>query len=58
MFPTRTIAGSRVAGWFAKSTDDVKKALGDPEKIVDLSDKKVYVYKDTKVVFSRTPVPM
>jgi len=33
------------------STDEVKKALGDPEKIVDLGEKKIYVYKDMKVVF-------
>ena len=34
------------------STDDVKKALGNPEKIVDLGAKKVYVYKDLKVIFN------
>lgn len=38
------------------STDEVKKALGDPEKIVDLGEKKIYVYKDMKVVFKDSQV--
>jgi hypothetical protein len=38
------------------STDEVKKALGDPEKIVDLGEKKIYVYKDMKVVFKNSQV--
>jgi len=38
------------------STDEVKKALGDPEKVVDLGEKKIYVYKDIKVVFKDSQV--
>lgn len=38
------------------STEEVKKALGDPEKIVDLGEKKIYVYKDMKVVFKDSQV--
>ena len=38
------------------STDEVKKALGDPEKIVDLGEKKIYIYKDIKVVFKDSQV--
>jgi hypothetical protein len=33
------------------STDEVKKSLGNPDKIVDLGAKQVYIYKDMKVVF-------
>ena len=33
------------------STDDVKKALGNPAKVVDLGAKQVYVYSDMKVIF-------
>ena len=33
------------------SPDEVKQALGNPEKIVDLGTKQMYVYKDMKVVF-------
>jgi hypothetical protein len=33
------------------STDEVKKALGNPDKIVDLGAKQVYIYKDMKVIF-------
>jgi hypothetical protein len=33
------------------STDEVKKSLGNPPKIVDLGKKQVYVYPDMKVVF-------
>lgn len=38
------------------STEEVKKILGDPEKIVDLGEKKIYVYKDMKVVFKDSQV--
>ena len=38
------------------STDEVKKSLGNPDKIVDLGAKKVYVYKDMKVVFQDNQV--
>lgn len=38
------------------STEEVKQALGDPEKIVDLGEKKIYVYKDMKVVFKDSQV--
>jgi hypothetical protein len=31
------------------STDEVKKSLGNPDKIVDLGAKQVYIYKDMKV---------
>ena len=33
------------------STDEVKKSLGNPDKIVDLGAKQVYVYKDMKIIF-------
>jgi hypothetical protein len=33
------------------STDEVKKSLGNPDKIVDLGAKQVYIYKDMKIVF-------
>ncbi len=33
------------------SPDEVKKSLGNPDKIVDLGPKQVYIYKDMKVVF-------
>lgn len=38
------------------STEEVKKSLGNPDKIVDLGAKKVYVYKDMKVVFQDNQV--
>ena len=38
------------------STDEVKKALGNPEKIVDLGEKQVYIYKDMKVIFKNSQV--
>ena len=38
------------------STGEVKKALGNPEKIVDLGAKQIYVYKDMKVVFLNSQV--
>jgi hypothetical protein len=34
-----------------QSVDDVKSALGNPDKIVDLGRKQIYVYKDLKVTF-------
>lgn len=33
------------------STDDVKKTLGNPTKVVDLGAKQVFVYPDMKIVF-------
>ena len=34
-----------------QSTDDVKAALGNPDKIVNLGTKQIWVYKDLKVTF-------
>jgi hypothetical protein len=33
------------------SPDEVKKSLGNPDKIVDLGAKQIFIYKDMKVVF-------
>jgi hypothetical protein len=33
------------------TTDEVKKSLGNPDKIEDLGAKQVYIYKDVKIVF-------
>jgi hypothetical protein len=33
------------------SVDDVKAIQGEPEKVVDLGSKKIYVYKDLKITF-------
>ena len=38
------------------SPDEVKQSLGNPEKIVDLGAKQMYVYKDMKVVFVNNQV--
>ncbi len=38
------------------SPDEVKKSLGNPDKIVDLGAKQIYVYKDMKVVFLNSQV--
>ena len=38
------------------SQDAVKKSLGNPDKIVDLGPKQVYIYKDMKVVFLNNQV--
>jgi hypothetical protein len=38
------------------STDEVKKTLGNPDKIVDLGAKQIYVYKDMKIVFVNAAV--
>jgi hypothetical protein len=32
--------------------DDVKAIQGEPQKIVDLGSKKIYVYKDLKITFT------
>ena len=32
--------------------DEVKAIQGEPQKIVDLGSKKIYVYKDLKITFS------
>jgi len=39
-----------------QSIDDVVNALGQPEKIVDLGAKKIYVYKDLKITFTNGKV--
>ncbi len=36
--------------------DEVKTSLGNPEKIVDLGTKQIYVYKDMKVIFQDAKV--
>ena len=33
------------------SPDEVKKTLGNPDKIVDLGQKQIYTYKDMKITF-------
>jgi hypothetical protein len=33
------------------SPDEVKQSLGNPDKIVDLGAKQVFIYKDVKVIF-------
>ena len=33
------------------TTDQVKQALGNPDKIINLGPKTIFVYKDLKVVF-------
>lgn len=33
------------------TTDQVKAAMGTPERIVNLGPKQIYVYKDLKVTF-------
>jgi hypothetical protein len=38
------------------SPDEVRKSLGNPDKIVDLGAKQIYVYKDMKVVFLNSQV--
>ncbi len=38
------------------SPDEVKKSLGNPDKIVDLGAKQIYIYKDMKVVFQNSQV--
>jgi hypothetical protein len=44
--PTQTIQ-------LGQSTDEVQAALGKPEKIVNLGPKRLYVYKDLKIVFDK-----
>ena len=39
-----------------QTTDEVLAALGQPEKIVNLGPKQIYVYKDLKIVFVRGKV--
>jgi len=39
-----------------QSIDDVVAAIGQPEKIVDLGAKKIYVYKDLKITFTNGKV--
>jgi hypothetical protein len=36
--------------------DDVKKSIGNPDKIVSLGEKQIYVYKDMKVIFKQDMV--
>jgi hypothetical protein len=38
------------------SPEEVKKSLGNPDKILDLGPKQVYIYKDMKVVFLNSQV--
>ena len=38
------------------SPDEVKKSLGNPDNIVDLGARQIYVYKDMKVVFLNSQV--
>ena len=38
------------------NAEEVKKALGNPEKIVDLGSKQIYVYKDMKVILKDSQV--
>jgi hypothetical protein len=38
------------------STADVKKSLGNPDKIVELGEKEIYVYKDMRVIFKADQV--
>ena len=38
------------------TADDVKKSFGNPDKIVDLGEKQIYVYKDMKVIFKQDMV--
>ena len=38
------------------SPDEVKRSLGNPDKIVDLGPKQVFIYKDMKVVFLNSQV--
>ena len=38
------------------SPDEVKKSLGNPDKIVDLGPKQIFIYKDMKVVFLNSQV--
>jgi hypothetical protein len=33
------------------SPDEVKQSLGNPDKIVDLGAKQVFIYKDMKIIF-------
>ena len=39
-----------------QTPEEVKRALGEPDKIVDLGEKKIFVYKDMKVVFVKGKV--
>jgi len=39
-----------------QTTDQVKAALGDPQKIVKLGTKQIYVYKDLKITFTNGKV--
>jgi hypothetical protein len=39
-----------------QSPELVKSLLGAPEKVVDLGEKKIFVYKDMKVVFQNDKV--
>jgi hypothetical protein len=34
-----------------QTTDQVVSGLGQPDKVVDLGSKKIYVYKDLKITF-------
>lgn len=45
-------AGSPPTLTLGLSVEDVKAVQGDPQKIVDLGSKKIYVYKDLKITFT------
>ena len=34
-----------------QTTDQVVASLGQPDKVVDLGSKKIYIYKDLKITF-------
>jgi hypothetical protein len=38
------------------NSDEVKKTLGNPDKIVDLGQKQIYIYKDMKITFMDSKV--
>ena len=54
--PAIVSAGGSKTIKIGMSPDEVKKSLGNPDKIVDLGPKQVYVYKDMKVVFLNSQV--
>jgi hypothetical protein len=44
-------AGPPVNIRLGESVDEVKGALGEPTKTVDLGTKRIYIYKDMKITF-------
>src|SRR5271156_5206056 len=49
--PAPEPAAAPVSIEVGQTTDQVKAALGDPQKIVKLGTKQIYVYKDLKITF-------